>query len=82
MGHECSRRIENPLLQALERKKPRDDGWCFARHDKFSFGRGNANCMTDCGLFVSPVLECVKIVWQVWSSKQLSCVVDLERQFH
>ncbi len=35
-------------------KKPEEDGWCFARQDKFSFGRGNASCTTDCGLFIFP----------------------------
>lgn len=41
-------------LLSRQRKKSKEDGWCFARQDKFSFGRGNANCTADCGLFIFP----------------------------
>lgn len=28
----------------------KEDGWCSARQDRFSPGRGNLNCTSDCGL--------------------------------
>lgn len=84
MGNECSRGMErvseDPLVHGCREKKPEEDGWCFARQDKFSLGRGNAICTTDCGLFISLLLECVKVVWQEVANKQVSCVGDLERQ--